>query len=182
MRKSTRIISIGLSLLHASGVMSSCRKTFKRETSIPVGKDDPWYDSVRFKLSLEKSETDTLMIYSSPEYINGKIYSTYSTCDIMKKEISLIAEYYNEVYDHEMEYGLFSKSQLKTMGFKKATDTMQQKFYNMLSTLSVYYMDDREIRNIVNEELAAFYAGDKTIDDVIRFINDRVDKYVSEVK
>ncbi len=119
------------------------------------------------------------------KFISGEKLSFSSICtnkDIMKKEISLIAEYYNEVYDHEMEYGLFSKSQLKTMGFKKATDTMQQKFYNMLSTLSVYYMDDREIRNIVNEELAVFYAGDKTIDDVIFLINDRVDKYVSEVK
>ena len=119
------------------------------------------------------------------KFISGEELSFSSICtnkDIMKKEISLIAEYYNEVYDHEMEYGLFSKSQLKTMGFKKATDTMQQKFYNMLSTLSVYYMDDREIRNIVNEELAAFYAGDKTIDDVIFLINDRADKYVSEAK
>ena len=43
-------------------------------------------------------------------------------------------------------------------------------------------MDDTEIRSIINEELAAFYVGDKSLDDVIRFINDRVDKYVSEAK
>ena len=102
--------------------------------------------------------------------------------DVMKKEISLIANYYNEIYTFEMEYGLFDKSQLKTMGFKEATDTMQQKFFDMLSTLSVYYMEDIQIRDIINEELAAYYAGDKSMDDVIRFINDRVDKYINEAK
>ena len=81
-----------------------------------------------------------------------------------------------------MEYGLFDKSQLRTMGYKESTDTMQQKFFDMLSTLSVYYMDDVQIRNIVNEELAAYYSGDKSLDDVIRFINDRVDKYIGEAK
>ena len=98
----------------------------------------------------------------------------------MKSEISLISKYYNEIYEYEMEYGLFNKSQLKTMGYKEATETMQQKFYDMLSTLSVYYMDDKEIKNIINEELAAYYSGDKPMDDVIRFINDRVTKYVNE--
>ena len=43
-------------------------------------------------------------------------------------------------------------------------------------------MDDKEIKDIINEEMAAFYVGDKSIDDVIRFINDRVDKYISEAK
>ncbi len=100
----------------------------------------------------------------------------------MKSEISLISKYYNEIYEYEMEYGLFNKSQLKTMGYKEATETMQQKFYDMLSTLSVYYMDDKEIKNIINEELAAYYSGDKSIDDVIRFINDRVTKYVNEAR
>lgn len=102
--------------------------------------------------------------------------------DVMKKEISLLAKYYNEVYDNEMTYGVFDKGQLKTMGYKEATDTMQQKFYDMLSTLSVYYSEDIEIKNIINEEMAAFYAGDKTIDDTIRIINDRIGKYVSEAK
>ncbi len=102
--------------------------------------------------------------------------------EVMKKEIALLSEYYNEVYAFEMEYGLFDKSQLRTMGYKESTDTMQQKFFDMLSTLSVYYMDDVQIRNIVNEELAAYYSGDKSLDDVIRFINDRVDKYTGEAK
>ena len=102
--------------------------------------------------------------------------------EVMKKEIALLSDYYNEVYDFEMEYGLFDKGQLRTMGYKEATETMQQKFFDMLSTLSVYYMDDVQIKGIINEELAAYYVGDKSMDNVIRFINDRVNKYVSEAK
>ena len=119
------------------------------------------------------------------KFISKEELSISSICinkDAMKSEISLISKYYNEIYEYEMEYGLFNKSQLKTMGYKEATETMQQKFYDMLSTLSVYYMDDKEIKNIINEELAAYYSGDKSIDDVIRFINDRVTKYVNEAR
>ena len=119
------------------------------------------------------------------KFISKEELSISSICinkDAMKSEISLISQYNNEIYEYEMEYGLFNKSQLKTMGYKEATETMQQKFYDMLSTLSVYYMDDKEIKNIINEELAAYYSGDKPMDDVIRFINDRVTKYVNEAR
>ncbi|MBO4928340.1 MAG: extracellular solute-binding protein [Clostridiales bacterium] len=121
----------------------------------------------------------------SGKFVSGDLLSFASLCinkEVMKTEIALLSQYYNEIYAFEMDYGLFDKSQLKTMGFKESTDTMQQKFFDMLSTLSVYYMDDKEIRNIINEEMAAYYAGDKSMDDVIRFLNDRVDKYISEAK
>ena len=121
----------------------------------------------------------------SGKFVPEEELSFSSICinsEVMKKEIALLSDYYNEIYDFEMVYGLFDKRQLKTMGYKEITDTMQQKFFDMLSTLSVYYVDDIQIRNIVNEELSAYYAGDKSLDDVIRFINDRVDKYISEAK
>ena len=119
------------------------------------------------------------------KFVSGDLLTFSSICinkEVMKTEIALLSQYYNEIYAFEMEYGLFDKSQLKTMGYKESTDTMQQKFLDMLSHLSVYYMEDIQIRNIINEELAAYYAGDKSMDDVIRFINDRVDKYISEAK
>ena len=119
------------------------------------------------------------------QFVSKEELSFSSICtnkEVMKNEIALLSEYYNEVYAFEMEYGLFDKSQLRTMGYKEITETMKEKFFDMLSTLSVYYMDDIQIRNIINEELAAYYAGDKSMDDVIKFINDRVDKYISEAK
>jgi len=52
----------------------------------------------------------------------------------------------------------------------------------MLSNLSVYYIQDRDIQDILSEELQAYYAGDRTLDDTIKLINDRVTVYINEVK
>ena len=96
MKKSTRFVSIALSLLLASGMMSSCKKTPKTENSISVGTESPWYDSVRFKLSMEKSASDTLLLNSSPEYIDGKIFSTYATYDIETDDEKVRLDVYGE--------------------------------------------------------------------------------------
>ena len=41
---------------------------------------------------------------------------------------------------------------------------------------------DRDIQDILSEELQAYYAGDRTLDDTIKLINDRVTVYINEVK
>ena len=98
MKKSARIISVALSLLLVSGGMTSCRKTSKTsnaKNSI-VMKEDPWYNSARFTLSMEKSDTDMLMTNTSAEYINGKIYSTYATYDLETSDEKVKLDVYNE--------------------------------------------------------------------------------------
>ena len=61
MRKTVRIFSVALSVLLVSGMTTSCRKTSKSKNST-VAKDDPWFDSSRFTLKMEKSDTDSLMV------------------------------------------------------------------------------------------------------------------------
>ena len=79
MRKSVRIVSAALSVVLVSGVMTSCRKTSKTSgaNNTTVLKEDPWFDSSRFTLTMEKSATDMLMTDTTAEYINGKIYCTH---------------------------------------------------------------------------------------------------------
>lgn len=45
----------------------------------------------------------------------------------------------------------------------------------------LYYYEDRVIVQFINEELAPYYAGDRTLDDAIKILNDRVTKYVNEM-
>ena len=52
---------------------------------------------------------------------------------------------------------------------------------NSLSNLSRYYYDDPVITAFLTEEIAPYYAGDRTIDDVVRILNDRTGKYVKEM-
>ena len=96
MRKSARIVSVALSLFLISGMMTACKKSAKTKKSITVAKEDPWYESSRFSLQMEKSDTDMLMADSSPEYIGGKIYSTYATYNLETSEEKAKLEVYSE--------------------------------------------------------------------------------------
>ena len=41
--------------------------------------------------------------------------------------------------------------------------------------------EDKKIVQFVTEELAPYYAGDRTLDDCIMYLNDRAAKYVKEM-
>ena len=58
---------------------------------------------------------------------------------------------------------------------------MRDSFKESLSSISTYYYEDHTIVQFVEEELAPYYAGDRSLDEAIRYINDRVTKYVREM-
>ncbi|MBR4818797.1 MAG: extracellular solute-binding protein [Clostridiales bacterium] len=102
--------------------------------------------------------------------------------EVLSREISLISDYYNSVYEQVTKSKNVDLSDLLIEGHKKIHPEMQESFLSMLSNLSVYYIEDKDIRNIICEELAPYYVGDHSIDDTIKFINDRVSKYINETK
>ena len=51
--------------------------------------------------------------------------------------------------------------------------------YNSTELVSA---DDEEILNIINEETAGYFAGQKSLDDTVRLIQNRVSLYVAEQK
>ena len=69
----------------------------------------------------------------------------------------------------------------KADGSKYATEDMSKSFLNSLSSISTYYYEDKKIVQFVSEELAPYYAGDRSLDDVILYLNDRTAKYVREM-
>jgi hypothetical protein len=54
-------------------------------------------------------------------------------------------------------------------------------FRESLASISIYYYEDYTIVQFLDEELAPYYAGDRSLDDAINYINDRVTKYVREM-
>ena len=102
--------------------------------------------------------------------------------EVLSREISLISDYYNSVYEQVTKSKNVDLSDLLIEGHKKIHPEMQESFLSMLSNLSVYYIEDKDIRNIICEELAPYYVGDHSIDDTIKYINDRVSKYINETK
>ena len=69
----------------------------------------------------------------------------------------------------------------KAYGDKMATDDMRESFLDSMSTISTCYYEDYRLVQFVFEEILPYYAGDRTLDDAIRYLNDRATKYVKEM-
>ena len=106
--------------------------------------------------------------------------------EIMDKNIDTLARLHNEAfndYQEKVKNGTFMPAAGldKAYGYKEATADMRESFKNSLSSISTYYYEDYTIVQFVFEELAPYYAGDRSLEDAIRYINDRTSKYVREM-
>ena len=87
---------------------------------------------------------------------------------------------YNSVYKRYKSQ--YTKDMLLEMGYpfcevdKKAVSDYEQ----MLRSCSVIGEEDAAITIIVKEEMPAYFTGQKSLDDVIKIINDRARTYVNE--
>ena len=106
--------------------------------------------------------------------------------EIMDKNIESLTKYNNESYawyDASVKSGVIipAPDVDKAFGYKYATDEMAESFKKSLASISIYYYEDYSIVQFMDEELAPYYAGDRSLDDAIRYLNDRVTKYVREM-
>ena len=123
---------------------------------------------------------------------NSPVFDSICTNkEVMSLELDKITAFYNEIYDEQVtrineqnRQGMVyvDLTDILMEGHKKISPEMKENFLKMLSNLSVYYIQDRDIQDILSEELQAYYAGDRTLDDTIKLINDRVTVYINEVK
>ena len=104
--------------------------------------------------------------------------------DVMSRNISLITEKNNSIrdLDNEMSSDILGFSDFTIVyGYKYATESMEEGMMNSLSAISVYYYDDPVITAFLVEEIAPYYAGDRSLEDAVRIINERVEKYTKEM-
>lgn len=106
--------------------------------------------------------------------------------EIMRKNVETIMLRNNEAEDNLVEAKdsgaiMMSGGAEKSDGLKYASEDMCERFLDSLGSISVYYYEDKKIVQFVTEELAPYYAGDRTLDDCIMYLNDRAAKYVKEM-
>ena len=106
--------------------------------------------------------------------------------EIMSKDIENLTVANNEAYDRylgSVQSGAFRPAPGldKVTGDKHSTDDMRESFIESLGTISIYYYEDYQIVQFALEELAPYYAGYRTLDDVIMYMNDRTTKYIREM-
>ena len=115
-----------------------------------------------------------------------EFYQIVTNKEIMSKNIATLTKNNNEKFEDFVEQknkGLIMQTggSEKANGDKMATDEMNEIFCNSMASISTYYYEDRVIVQFINEELAPYYAGDRTLDDAIKILNDRVTKYINEM-
>ena len=101
--------------------------------------------------------------------------------DVMAHDVPLVAESNNRAYKRDIDSEVVTKSSMDFFGYKETTDELSDSFLKFISDVSVYNYADPDIVLILDEEMAPYFAGDRSIDDVIEYLNDRVGKYLSEM-
>jgi multiple sugar transport system substrate-binding protein len=65
---------------------------------------------------------------------------------------------------------------------KPLTNEEIDTYKKMIENSKGIWEPDKKVLDIVKEEAAAYFAGDKSVDDVCKVIQDRVTTYVNESK
>ena len=91
-------------------------------------------------------------------------------------------EKYNSTYERYKK--MYPKDTLADQGipFCKIDNKVVKDYEEMLNSSSVISEADPAIIIIVTEEMPAYFTGQKSLDDVIKIINDRSQTYVNERK
>ena len=104
--------------------------------------------------------------------------------EIMARNMSIITEQNNraqDMFEALASYMTGLEKDARIYGYKRTTKKLEENFMASLSSLSRYYYDDPVITTFLTEEIAPYYAGDRSIDDVIKILNDRTSKYANEM-
>ena len=104
--------------------------------------------------------------------------------EIMARNMSIITEKNNsaqDMFEAVASYLTGLEKDARIYGYKRTTKKLEENFMASLSSLSRYYYDDPVITTFLTEEIAPYYAGDRSIDDVIKILNDRTSKYANEM-
>ena len=115
---------------------------------------------------------------------SGEFQNIVTNKEIMARNMSIITEKNNIGQDTMVEMSKYMSGMEdfnNFYGYKSATKDMEKNFMESLSTVSVYYYDDPVLTAFISEDIAPYYAGDRTIEDVIKILNDRASKYVKEM-
>lgn len=86
---------------------------------------------------------------------------------------------YNEIYDYYLKLGI-TEAEISMYGFIKLEDSVADDYYNAANNIDSIYRMDTSIAPILEEELPSYFAGQKSIDDIISVVNNRSQTVIDE--
>jgi len=128
--------------------------------------------------------------------VNGKTEHKDAICDVMRelfdsdkqsgfysvrsKFEEQLQEATNELSDDDSNAYVFDPLTEEKVKLKALTQEEVKKFYDYAVSIETYEVCNYDILNIISEETAAFYEGQKTAEEVADIIQNRVSNYVGE--
>ena len=86
----------------------------------------------------------------------------------------------NEEYKKNVEEYGYSDEEAIMMGYSKPKDNARELYLNALENVSSVYMFDSSIESIVSEEAQAYFSGQKSVDELISNLENRVQTVLNE--
>ena len=99
--------------------------------------------------------------------------------DVIEKQIPLVNTASQKLYSSYLSEGM-PISLVQAMGINLGTDVTGEQFLKDLENLSVCSLYYGEADLVIRTEIQAYFAGDKSIDDVIVICNDKISTMLSE--
>lgn len=101
-----------------------------------------------------------------------------------KMENDIIPDYYTDYDEDGNEIQVETGSTIwigeERVEVRKSTKEDTQRVYDLIKGAKVFFRQNNEINDIVNREAAAFYDGQKSVDDVAKVINSSIQILVNE--
>ena len=98
-----------------------------------------------------------------------------------KKIVDRAYEDYASTFNLLLKQGL-PENQIISLGISKPNEDAKETYLKIVESTNVSSTTDPAVMNVLNEELQGYFAGQKSIDDAIKTINDRAQTVVDERK
>ena len=131
---------------------------------------------------------DFIKLIASSEY-QGKTYvNSYYGCPIRKDIYDMYLKTFTATEDYKDEFGNEISVRSGSMGMadginvdiKPLSNEEISKFTDLVDDISLVMDLDQSLDGIIGEETAAYFAGDKTVDETSKLIQNRAQTYIQE--
>lgn len=122
------------------------------------------------------------------DFIKAMLSEDVQSCETISNPMNIAASktvadnaitMYNEQYYLLVNMGM-NEAMLKMYGVHLLDDSVAQDYLDVLSSVETIYAGDTAVGAIVTEEMGAYFADQKSIDQVIQTLNDRAQTVVNE--
>lgn len=139
--------------------------------------------AISAKSKFKEGAWEFLRYYLLPEYQkSNELYSLPVLKEALLDKLELAKErpYWEDENGNKEYYDNYFYFQDEQVLINPLTDEEADKLFEYISSVNMAYYYDNSLNNIITEEAASFFAGQKSVEDVTKIIQSRAELYLNE--